>query len=142
MKLKLLGAITLGMAVLVSGPAMADHKGKDRHHDQRYSASRDYRDHDHGRHYRDRDYRYEKRYDKKHAYRHGYRDGHRSRHWRDDRRWHKKHHRNHYRRHGHDRTIIKYRNDDDWYKWLAGAYIAKELIHHHYHGNHVCYDRH
>ncbi len=136
--------LTLGLTL----PAFADRY--DKHDRQGYSNNRaNYQKIDHSR------YRYD-RYDDRHRKhlkkhlrqerkyrRHNKRRDHERNYYRDNRRHYgREYYLHNYRpeRHRHDRycrhhgrsyrhNTYKYR-DDDYYKWIAGAIIVKELIHH------------
>jgi len=127
MKKKLIFALLLGSSVVFANPAFADRNDRDfRKHDSYHNEYRG----EHRGHHVDR-YRDSHRYDwrdqrsNRYSYRLGYRDARN-----DYRHSHSHSHNNHYRRY-----------DNDWYKWIAGVYLAGELIHH-FHGNRICYDHH
>lgn len=145
---KTLGISALfALAVSLSSVALADrdhrgHHGK-KHHHLDYDDRHDRAERHHRRYHRDKAHRHYKKYLRDKHYRKHYRNHHRKhyrRHYRDryyhhyynpyrHRHYYRYHPRKHYYRGGH-RYYIHNHYDDDYYKWIAGAAVVTELIHH------------
>ncbi|MGK2915294.1 MAG: hypothetical protein ACSLE5_12760 [Porticoccaceae bacterium] len=109
---KVLSTLLVGLLLIgVVLPAAAD---RDKHHRSQFT---------HREHYRvDRNY-YPERHGRHHSY------------YREDRHYRVDHHyyhedQHHYRPHYHERVVVYREPADDYYKWIGGAILLGEVLHH------------